>query len=104
MKFLASICLAIFLTLHVGCGSDSGTADVEGKPALKADPNAEKGKGGGSFSGMQMDPTQMMLMRMDKNRDGQIQMVEYSSSWSREQVQAFDQMDANRDGCNCIDD
>ena len=71
MRIIASICLLASLVLFAGCGNDPGSADVEGKPALKADPNTERVNPAGS-SGMAMDPTQMMLMRMDKNRDGNI--------------------------------
>ena len=71
MKTIFHFGLLISLSLLIGCGQDAGTADVQGLPALKADPNAEKGGGssGPSFS-MKVDPTKMMMGRLDANGDG----------------------------------
>ena len=92
MKTIFHFGLLISLSLLIGCGQDAGTADVQGLPALKADPNAEKGGGssGPSFS-MKVDPTKMMMGRLDANGDGKITKEENPDGGLQE-------YDLNKDG------
>ena len=66
MKTFVSICLLSLMVCLPGCGD----ASVKGKPALKSD--GEDGKAQGpSHAGMKGNP-QMMVMGLDKNKDGKI--------------------------------
>lgn len=96
MKNILSICLTVcFTLLFSACSTEPQTADVQGKPALPADPNADSEKSGGpSFGGMQMDPTAMMLGRLDTNRDGKITKEEYPDGGDEE----MKKYDADGDG------
>ena len=76
---MKSLLLLLFVCCLAGC-----SADVKGKPALKADPETtddgkggKKGPGGPSFSGMGMDPDKMMLSKFDKNKDEKISPDEF---------------------------
>lgn len=88
MKIILRICLLVGFVSFVGC-SGAGSADVEGKPALKNPPESEAKK---SISeGMAMDPTKMMLNMFDKNGDGVIDAEEMPDG-------RLDDYDADQDG------
>ena len=67
---------AISLLLFSGCSNDREPSDVNFKPALK-NPPADAKNSKSISKRMQMDPTKMMLMRLDKNRDGEITKDEF---------------------------
>ena len=78
MNFVATPICLILLLFTCGCNQDPGSADVEGKPALKL-PEGEKNKKGISQN-MGMDPVTHMLLRLDKNKDGKINADEIPSN------------------------
>ncbi|MEC9093177.1 MAG: hypothetical protein VX438_10755 [Planctomycetota bacterium] len=90
MKTFSLFLLALNLMILGGCTKDPGTADVEFKPALKNPPPGSQPTKSMS-EGMQMDPTKLMLQRLDKNRDGEITKDEFTD-------ESVERYDLNQDG------